>query len=162
MPVVLAIAGLAAVWGLIFTLAPLIEFRRGDVAGALQNTSRIAGRLRWRTRSGLVVTQIALSTVLIVCAGLLVRTVESLNRVDAGFDLTARALTFRVSWPAGRYASSVEVNAFSRELEARLSAVPGVTGVNVINQVPFDDGANYSGKVLHERGRGAYRRRAGR
>lgn len=148
MPVVLAIAGLAAVWGLIFTLAPLIEFRRGDVAGALQNTSRIAGRLRWRTRSGLVVAQIALSTVLIVCAGLLVRTVESLNRVDAGFDLTARALTFRVSWPAGRYASSVEVNAFSRELEARLSAVPGVTGVNVINQVPFDDSANYSGKYF--------------
>jgi predicted permease len=147
-PIVLAIGVLAMVWGLVFTLAPLGELRRSDVAGALQNTSRITGRLRWRTRSGLVVTQIALGTVLIVCSGLLIRTIESLSRVDTGFDASARALTFRVAWPAGRYPGSLEVNAFSRDLETRLRGLPGVTSVGVINQVPFDDSPNYAGKYF--------------
>jgi predicted permease len=146
-PVVGAVAAVALLWGLLFALAPLSELRRADPAARLRQSTRGATRTRSRTRAALVVTQVALGTMLVVLAGLMVRTVDALNRVDGGFDTTARALTFRLGWPAARYPSGTEVNAFSRELESRLRALPGVTSVDAISHLPFDD-TTLSGKYF--------------
>jgi hypothetical protein len=85
-----------------------------------------------------------------VTAGLLVRTVDALHRTDVGFDVQARALTFRLSWPAARYQGRVNVNAFSRELEPRLRALPGVLDAGAISHLPFDSSSNWSGRYLTE------------
>jgi predicted permease len=143
-PVLVVIAAVACLWGLFFALAPLTEFARLDVAAGLQNLSPAPGRLRNRVRSTLVVAQVALGTVLIVTAGLLVRTMDALQHVDLGFDPSVRALTFRLALPAARYPHSADVNAFSRELETRLRALPGVQHVGAINHLPFDAGNSAS------------------
>jgi predicted permease len=149
-PVLIAIAAIASAWGVLFALAPLSEFARLNVGAGLQSLSPMAGRLRYRARAALVISQIAMGTTLVVTAGLLVRTVGALQRVDAGFDMGARALTFRLTLPAGRYPNSASVNAFSRELETRLSALPGVQQVGAISHLPFDEGANWASKYFPE------------
>lgn len=148
-PVLLAVALASGVWGLIFALAPMAELSRFDARTGMQPLAMASGRIRQRRRSTLVVAQLALSTVLVVAAGLLVRTMDALYRVDTGFDVSARALTFRLALPAPRYPTSAEANAFSRELESRLRALPGVQHVGAISQLPFDDG-NLASKYFTE------------
>jgi len=133
---------------LLFALVPMAEFARFTPAAGLHSRST-GGRIRYRMRSTLVIAQIALSTVLVVSAGLLVRTIDALHRVDAGFDVGTRALTFRVALPPGRYPTSAHVNAFSRELESRLRTLPDVQEVGAISQVPFGDG-NLTSKYFTE------------
>ena len=146
---VLAItATVACGWGLACALVPLAECRRLNAATALGDSGRVVGRLRYRSRSNLVVAQIALGTVLVVAATLLVRTTNALYRVDAGFDVNVRALTFRLAWPSARYPSGAEANAFSRDLESRLLGRPGVEQVGTISQLPFDTTPATSGKYL--------------
>jgi putative ABC transport system permease protein len=148
-PTVLGVvAAVAGVWGLLFALAPLAEVRRLNVSSCLGLQSRIAGRLRYRTRAALVVTQIVLGTILVVGAGLLLRSIDALYRVDAGFNLDTSALTFRVVWPAHRYATGDAVNAFDRELADRLRALPGVRQVGSISHIPFDTAGSLSGKYV--------------
>ena len=148
---VLAItATVACGWGLACALVPLAECRRLNPAAALGASGRVVGRLRYRSRSNLVVAQIALGTVLVVAATLLVRTTNALYRVDAGFDVNVRALTFRLAWPSTRYPSGAEANAFSRDLELRLLGRPGVEQVGTISQLPFDTTPATSGKYVTE------------
>lgn len=147
-PVLIAVALVTCVWGLLFALAPMMEFGRLSHAAGF-NGPATSDRLRYRTRATLVVAQVALSTVLVVVAGLLVRTMDALHRVDAGFDREASAVTFRLALPAVRYPTSVRVNAFSRELESRLRALPGVQQVGAISQLPFDEG-NLASKYFTE------------
>jgi putative ABC transport system permease protein len=148
-PTVLGVvAAMAGVWGLLFTLVPLAEFRRMSLNAGLGVQSRIAGRLRYRTRATLVVTQIVLGTILVVGAGLLLRSIDAVYRVDPGFDLDTHALTFRVVWPAHRYSTGNEVNAFDRALADRLRALPGVEAVGSISHMPFDPGGSMSGKYV--------------
>ena len=121
---VLAItATVACGWGLACALVPLAECRRLNAASALGDSGRVVGRLRYPSRSNLVIAQIALGTVLVVAATLLVRTTNALYRVDAGFDVNVRALTFRLAWPSVRYPSGTEANAFSRISNHACSAV---------------------------------------
>jgi putative ABC transport system permease protein len=148
-PIVLGIvAAVAGVWGLLFALVPLVELRRLDITAGLGLQARISGRLRYRTRAALVVTQIALGTVLVVGAGLLLRSIDALYRVDPGFNLDTTALTFRVAWPAQRYANADHVDAFDRELATRLRGLPGVRQVGSISHIPFDTVGSLSGKYV--------------
>jgi putative ABC transport system permease protein len=148
-PIVLVVvAAVAGVWGLLFALAPLAELRRLDISAGLGLQARVSGRLRYRTRAALVVTQIALGTVLVVGAGLLLRSIDAVYRVDPGFNLETNALTFRVAWPAHRYATGDEVNTFDRELATQLRALPGVLQVGSISHLPFDTVGALSGKYV--------------
>ena len=146
--VIAVVAAVAGVWGLLFALAPLAEVRRLDISAGLGLQARVSGRLRYRTRAALVITQMALGTVLVVGAGLLLRSIDAVYRVDPGFNLETNALTFRVAWPAHRYATGDEVNAFDRELATRLRALPGVLQVGSISHVPFDSVGATSGKYV--------------
>jgi predicted permease len=137
--------GVSVLWGLLFSLAPLTELWKADAGRSLQpNARNMATPIRYRMRAALVVVQIALSVVLLVSAGLLVRAFMAIQRVDPGFR-TDRQLTFRIALPDERYhdRGREASNAFERELRERLLAIPGVTGAGAISHIPYDDLPNW-------------------
>ncbi len=149
-PVVAFTFASALLWGFLFSLAPLVEVFNVQLAPALQRQGRAtAGPIRYRTRAGLVVVQLALSTVLLVSAGLLVREFIRIQQVDPGFSADG-VLTFRVAVPFQRYRPPAAFNTFSHELERALLAVPGVTGAGAISHLPYDDLPNWGGGYVSD------------
>ena len=140
--------GAAIVWGLLLSLAPVAEIFRADLTGALNRAGRAAGTpLRYRGRAAIIVTQIGLTVVLLVGAGLLLRTFIRLQHVDPGFR-TDRALTFRIAVPGQRYRRPAGFNAFARQVQTALAAIPGVTGAGAISHLPYDNLPNWGGGYL--------------
>jgi predicted permease len=151
-PAVLAFAAAVAVtWGVLFSLAPLAEMFRSDLAAMIQRRGRQASPapVRYSARAALVVVQIALSVALLVGAGLLVRAFERLQRVDAGFRADG-VLTFRIPLSAPRYASLDARNTFSRELRTRVGALPGVRAAGAMSHLPYENLPNWGGPYLPE------------
>lgn len=120
----------SVVTGLLFGLAPLLQVRRADVMSALREDGRSAGSREGvgRLRPVLVSTEVGLALVLLVAAGLLIRSFAALNAVDPGFD-PVNTLTFRVTAPGARYETGVQVRQLHTDLQQRLAALPGVTSV---------------------------------
>lgn len=145
---VLFAALVALLCGVVFSLLPVIQLRKVDLLPALkQEGRRLAGAARSRVRNALVVVQLALGVVLLVGAGLLGRTVLSLEGVDPGYH-SAQMLTFRVSIPRQRYQSPAAFNDVGRRLQASIRALPSVTDVGTISHVPFDDLPNWGGPYV--------------
>src|SRR4051794_8246 len=147
-------AGTAALCGVLFSLAPLAEvFRTSLTVGLQQDGRRSGGGMHDRTRSALVVLQIALSVVLLVSAALLTRSFVELQRVDPGFR-SAHVLSFRIALPGAtldplnRNRSREAFNEFARRLQAGLGALPGVTGVGGISHLPYDNLPNWGGPYI--------------
>jgi putative ABC transport system permease protein len=140
----------ALAWGLLFSLAPLAQARRANLAGVFQaQRARVSAGLHQRTRTALVVAQLALSVVLLVGAVLLARSFVHIIRVDPGFR-SSGVMTFRVALPPARYGEGDAENVFSRQLQQKLLAIPGVTGAGAISHVPFDTVPNWGGPYLAE------------
>jgi putative ABC transport system permease protein len=105
---------------------------------------RTTGGIHARTRSVLVVLQIALSVVLLVSAALMTRSFLALQLVDPGFR-SDHLLSFRIAWPGAtldpqnRFRSRDAFNEFGRRLQAELAAQPGVTGVGGVSHLPYDN-----------------------
>ena len=138
-------AGTALVWGLLFSLAPVVMTLRTNVASALQRDGRqMGGAVHYRARAVLVVAQVALGTMLLVGAGLLVRTFMAIQRVDPGFRSDAM-LSFRLSVGGPRYRTPDAFNNFGLTLQTKLSALPGVSGVGAVTHLPFDRIGNWAG-----------------
>lgn len=138
-PVLAACAGLSLLTSLIFGLVPAWQASRLDVQTALvEGGSRsIAGGARHWTRRGLVVVQVALGVVLLVSAGLLVRTFVNLQSLNPGFDPSGLT-TGSVSLLDARYPGPTEVNVlFDKTLE-RLHATPGVQSAAVSLGLPYE------------------------
>jgi putative ABC transport system permease protein len=143
MPVFLVTLAISVVWGLLFSLAPAIELFKPGAAASLQPRLRSTMTpVRYRTRATLVIVQIALSVVLLIGAGLLVRAFVEVQRVDLGFR-SDRHLTFRVALPESRYGSTEAILVADRELRRRLAALPGVTAAGAISHLPYDDLPNW-------------------
>lgn len=140
--VLLFTSGVALFWGVLFSFAPMIEVLRTDTIGGLLGHTKRIGPIRQRTRSVLVVFQIAFGVVLLVGAGLMIRTFISLRQVDAGYK-TDQILSFRVNAPG--YDSGEALNDFHRRLQVELAALPGVTGVGSVSHAPFDNIPNWGG-----------------
>jgi len=137
----IAVALLAA---LVVSLVGLGGALRLDLAGVLRGAGRSGDDApRRRVRRLLVVSEVALGTVLLVGAGLLVRSFLELQRVDPGFR-AERVLTFRLSLPRTRYVTRESGTAFARRLEERLRALPGVEAIGASSALPFDDLPNWS------------------
>jgi putative ABC transport system permease protein len=134
-PVLLFALAAAAVATLSFGLYPALQSVRGDlVAGGARST---AGRRQTRMRSSLVVAQVALSIVLLLGAGLLMRTFVNLASVDWGFD-QRNVVVAGVAFPPGRNLSTDDVSRFYRQALDRLVLVPGVQSAAVANYpAPF-------------------------
>jgi putative ABC transport system permease protein len=121
----------------ISALVPALRASRADPHAALQGGLRGgAGRERQRLREVLVAAEVALSVVLLVGAGLLMRSFLALQEVRPGFE-SGDILTFQVSLPPVRYPDNPAQLEFHRRLEERLRAVPGVETVGLINKLPL-------------------------
>ena len=134
-------AGLTLITGLIFGIAPACYTARADVHDMLKDTARSAGGgSRARLRSGLAAAELALATLLLVGAGLLVESFLNLQRATLGFD--ARALvTFQLAPPTSKYPLTDKAPAFYRALLDSLRATPGVRSAAVSSGIPFGQGA---------------------
>ncbi len=123
--------------GVLFGLAPALQGSRQAASEAMQDGSRTTdASLRHRLRNGLVVTQIALAIVLLVGAGLLLKSLNKLLNVDPGFT-SAHLLTFQTVLPDKKYTSPMQAIAFDRNLRARLQQLPGVQSVATASAIPL-------------------------
>jgi len=127
----------AVLTGVIFGFAPAFRGTRVDLTPALKEgtiVSAAGGRMggRWLSLgNGLVIAQVALAVVVLVGAGLLVRTLQNLRNVDPGFD-TRNLLTFGLDPTLIGY-ETPQVDAFYRDLQQRIEAIPGVESVSYSN-----------------------------
>jgi predicted permease len=144
-PVLAFVAASAIAATLFFGLVPAI----GSLKFDLTRTLRGAGgdtqpRTRRTLRSALVVAEVALGFVLVIGAGLMLRTLANIAHVDPGFD-PRNVLTFEISLPGSRYDSTPAMIDFSRKWETRLAAIPGVASAGSSYDVPLDDYPNWYG-----------------
>ena len=136
-PVVLLFTlGISLLTGLVFGLAPLAHLSHAGLHDALKEsgTRTTGGAARSRARNGLVVAQVALAVVLVVGAGLLIRSFRNLTAVDAGLD-PSRLMTFGVVLPQATYTPDQRV-AFYRSLTEGLRSLPGVQAVAAMSGLP--------------------------
>jgi predicted permease len=113
--------------GVLFGIAPALGATRPDVNAALKRNSRTVGRPGSRLGKSLVVAQVTISLVLLVGAGLFLRTVQNLRRVDIGFN-PHNVLLFQINPVLNRY-DAEKRNPLYLEIEARLRAIGGVRAV---------------------------------
>jgi putative ABC transport system permease protein len=117
-------------------MAPALQASCADPRGPVQAAGAgISGRRR-KVRDLLIVGEVALSVVLLVGAGLLVRSFTSLQQARPGFDATD-LLTFQLAFPSRTYPEQANRRTFLKELESRLLAIPGVRSVGEISQLPL-------------------------
>jgi len=145
---VFAFAGGAAVTSsLVFGLFPALQASRSTAAELKEGGRAATGSRHARLmRQGLVVAQVALSAVLLIGAGLFVRSFLKLRSMPPGFDDTG-VITFRVGLPLTQFKDKAEVQRFFEQLTSRLAEVPGVTGVGLAGSVPTQ-GTNNNAFVL--------------
>ncbi|PWU05218.1 MAG: hypothetical protein C5B51_15160, partial [Terriglobia bacterium] len=131
--------GISMLSGILFGLAPALQAARTDLNSALRAEGRgaTAGRRRHFLRNLLVVTQITLSTVLLLGAGLLIRNFLQLRGADPGFD-AHNLLTMSISLPPARYQQGAQMNAFFEDLVRRVRAVPGVRAAAASSALPMN------------------------
>jgi putative ABC transport system permease protein len=128
--------GITTLIGVAFGLTPALHLTRSDPHQDIQHGSpRIAGRLR-RTRSALVVAEVALALVLLVSSGLLLRSLERLFAVAAGFD-SSRLLTMQVQTSGHRFDDDGTTSRFFSEALEAVRRVPGVTSAALTSQLPL-------------------------
>jgi len=127
--------------GILFGLAPLAQALRTDLRGSLSEGGRGGGARRGaRTRRALVITEIALTCVLLISATLMVVAFSALDTKSLGFDIDHR-VTAQLTLPSTRYPRAADREEFFRELDQRVSALPGVTAAGLTSSFPLH-GAN--------------------
>jgi len=139
-------AAIATLTGLAFGIAPAWQASQTRPVDALKTTARNTGgksQTRWRT--SLTVAEVALSMVLIVGAGLLLKSFVLLMGVDLGFQ-PDRVLAMSINLPALRYGSPAQRLQFFQQLEERLKGLPGVQDVAYANRMPLRGG--WGGSII--------------
>jgi predicted permease len=114
---------------------------RSSLNEALSEGGRSEGAIGVRTRRLLIVCEVALSTVLLIGAGVMLQTLMALRRVDAGFDPNG-VLTMAVRLPDTRYPTSAQRSSFFDAALERIRALPGVDAAGTIDDLPFVDGSS--------------------
>ena len=129
---------LAVVTTLLFGLAPALRTLHVDLVESLREGGQHAtvGNRRQRLRGALVAVEVALAVVLVIGAGLMIRTLAALGHIDLGFN-PDRVLTMRVTIPAARYGTHETVVNFFDELQARVNALPGVEAAGIVRALPL-------------------------
>jgi predicted permease len=146
-------ATLAILIGIAFGLAPALVASRGAAQEALRGARGVAGRAGGeRTRGALVVAEVALTLVLVIGAGLMMRTLWSLSHVDAGFRADG-VLTLRVQPSGDRYNTNDKRVQYVRTLLDRLAVLPGVQSTGMIHHLPLAGYAWYANIDLEGHGR---------
>ena len=123
--------------GVLFGLAPVLHLAPHNLSPALREGGlrATAGSARLLLRQSLVVSELALAVVLVVGAGLMLRSFATLQRVDPGFEPNG-LLTFRLFLPGASYPAPSDQVSFLNRLTERIRAVPGVTDVTAMSGLP--------------------------
>ena len=144
--------------GIVAGIAPAFQVTRGSLTDPLKDGGRggSMGLKHGRLRASLVVAEISLALVLLISAGLLVKASLQLQYTPLGFE-PDRALTFSVSLSAREYPDTARVLGVQEELQSRLAALPGVSAVGAVTQLPMagGNGTYYyvDGETVPEEGR---------
>lgn len=135
-PVLLFTLGVALVTGVLVGLAPLMHTRASGLLTALKEGGGkgATNAARHHVRRGLVMAEVALAVMLVIGAGLLLRTVYNLTKVDAGFD-RSRLVTFSMTLPQATTSAPARLQTYQRLLD-KLRAVPGVQGATAMTGLP--------------------------
>jgi putative ABC transport system permease protein len=147
-PTVMFALGLSAVTGILFGLVPAWQASRTQVNDTLKSETRGSSGTRHRALGLFVVSEVALATMLLVGATLLLATFGHLRRVDPGFD-AAHALVVPAFLPSWKYPTPESQRAFFDRATRDLAAVPGVAAVGATGALPLS-GDNTSGSLTIE------------
>jgi predicted permease len=139
-PVLAFVAGLSFAAVLVCALAPGIESSKTDLNITLSQAGRTSHlSLRRGTRALLIVGEISLGLILLIGAGLMIRTLQNIQAVQPGFE-AQRLLTFEIDLSA--YRRPARIN-FVNEWESKLASLPGVDSVGAVSHLPLDDYPNW-------------------
>jgi putative ABC transport system permease protein len=129
---------LSVLTGVIFGLVPAVTASKPDLVKTLRESrsSNMAGFGLRSIRGWLVITELSLAMVLLLAAGLLVRSFNQLMAIDLGFN-RENVLTLRLALPRSKYPEPVQTINFHNQLMARLKAIPGVDSAGSINHQPL-------------------------
>ena len=141
LPVLFFTMAASVVAGMLFGLAPALQATRVNVQEALQKTTRGATSGGTGSLSRLVVVQFALTLVLMTGAGMLLRSIRNLWRVNPGFD-THHVVSFHIGLSPSSTQTPEATRAAYRELVARIREVPGVEAADLTNIVPLSGADN--------------------
>ena len=135
---------LALFAGILSGLLPAVRFTRADVSEALkQGQSRGSSDSSGsKTRGLLVISEVALSLVLLIGAGLMVRTLLQLSRVQPGFDPN-NVLTITLPVPGTKFSTAAAQSGFFDRVLRQIRATPGVESAGLIDSLPLDDGGSH-------------------
>jgi putative ABC transport system permease protein len=139
LPVLGFTIALTLLTGIVFGLFPALEASRFDLSEPLKESGKsvVGGTGARRMRGAFVVAQVALALVLLVGAGLLMKSLSRLQSVEPGFDPN-NLLTMRVNLPARKYDTDPKIINFFKQAAEQMRNIPGVESVGAINTLPFD------------------------
>jgi putative ABC transport system permease protein len=150
--VLLFALAVSLITGWIFGLIPALQLARPELQSFLKEGARGAGEgSRWnRVRGAFVVVQVALSLVLLVSAGLLIRSFDKLLRVNVGFK-TEQLLTLEYRLPRTKYKEPASQANFHKQVVERIQEVPGVKSASLVRGLPFSGNGGTVAIVLPDR-----------
>ena len=143
--VLLFTAGISILTGIVFGLAPAFKALRSDMHETLKEGGRGSSGARHRTQSMFVVIEVSMAMVLLVGAGLMIRSLVALAKIDPGFD-PRNAISFNTAFNSDKNSTAALLRTKYRETLRQLEAVPGINSVSVIggslpmtgdSEVPF-------------------------
>jgi putative ABC transport system permease protein len=134
--VLLFAVGITVATGVGFGVLPALRVTRSRDSAGLRETSRAGGGRRERVRSTLVIAEVALSVVLLVSCGLMIRALWKIQAVDPGFR-SENVLTLRTSLPMPKYEKNATREQFYQKVLAQAQRLPGVSGAGYTSFLPI-------------------------
>jgi predicted permease len=136
--------------GVIFGLAPALLASRTDLVAVIKGAAAVPSRRRrWNLRGALVVAQVTISIIVLICAGLFIRSLGKVRQTDPGFQ-TENLVTMMINPSLLAYDDKETTRRFFPELLRRIEAQPGVRTAALVNEMPLAVGHLSSGPILKE------------
>ena len=151
-PVMLFSVGLLIVTAAIVLIIPLYQMRRSDLVATLRHDLRTSTNSKTKIKNLLVVSQVALTVMLLTGAGLLIRTFAALKEIDPGFR-SSGVLSLRLAIPRNKYKQDQRIAALCHTILERVTAIPSVESAGMSNRLPLFGPSGLS-TIEFERGGG--------
>jgi predicted permease len=137
--VLLYTLGLAVLASLLVGIIPVLKYSGTRLSTGIREGGRANSQSReqHRTRSGLVIGQVALALVLLICSGLMIRTFHALMQVHPGFTGAAELQTFRISIPETQVKDAYSVIRMEDAIRQKIAGIPGVSAVGISSKLPM-------------------------